>query len=90
MPSMHPAWRHYRFPNLSETMLAGGAAAAALAAAGLLDPWPAAAWPWRCAERTAIGRFRAPASRRMTVRGACAQRRAAHAAPAALKKGAGV
>ena len=59
MPSMHPAWRYYCLPNLSETMLAEGAAAAAHAA-GLLDPWPAAAWLWRRAERTAIGRFRAP------------------------------
>ena len=64
MPSMHPAWRYYSFPNMPETMLTGGAAAAALAAAGLLDPWPAAAWPACCAaaevavERVRIARNR--------------------------------
>lgn len=64
MPSMHPAWRYYSFPNLPETLLAGGAAAAGLAAAGLLDPWPACLWPACCAaaevavERARIARNR--------------------------------
>lgn len=62
--AMHPGWRYYSYPNLPETLLFGGPAAAALACAGLLDAWAPAAWLACCAaaevavERARVARDR--------------------------------